>query len=165
MFKLADIAVNRKLALQLIIALAGALILLVISVTALKHNLMAEREARLNAVLSLASSRIQALSQSLPLEQAQQAAKDMLNDMRFDGDNYLFVIDESRRVIVHPIKRELVGQQMGNQGEENYWYKMVELGRDGKQGLVEYRWMTANRKSAQKISLVMGFKPWGWILG
>ena len=47
MFKLADIAVNRKLALQLIIALAGALILLVISVTALKHNLMAEREARL----------------------------------------------------------------------------------------------------------------------
>ncbi len=66
MFKLADIAVNRKLALQLIIALAGALILLVISVTALKHNLMVEREARLNAVLSLASSRIQALSQSLP---------------------------------------------------------------------------------------------------
>ncbi|MCS6152555.1 methyl-accepting chemotaxis protein [Shewanella baltica] len=165
MFKLADIAVDRKLALQLIIALAGALILLVISVTALKHNLMAEREARLNAVLSLASSRIQALSQSLPLEQAQQAAKDMLNDMRFDNDNYLFVIDESRRVIVHPIKRELVGQQMGNQGEENYWYKMVELGRDGKQGLVEYRWTTANGKSAQKMSLVMGFKPWGWILG
>ncbi|MCU8081906.1 hypothetical protein L5L98_01870 [Shewanella sp. SM23] len=97
MFKLADIPVNRKLALQLIIALAGALILLTISVTALKHNLMAEREARLNAVLSLASSRIQALSQSLPQDQAQQAAKDMLNDMRFDGDNYLFVIDESRR--------------------------------------------------------------------
>lgn len=46
MFKLADIPVNRKLALQLIIALAGALILLTISVTALKHNLMAEREAR-----------------------------------------------------------------------------------------------------------------------
>ncbi len=127
MFKLADIPVNRKLALQLIIALAGALILLTISVTALKHNLMAEREARLNAVLSLASTRIQALSQSLPLEQAQQAAKDMLNDMRFDGDNYLFVIDESRHVIVHPIKKELVGQQMGNRGEENYWFEMVEV--------------------------------------
>lgn len=85
--------------------------------------------------------------------------------MRFDGDNYLFVIDESRHVIVHPIKKELVGQQMGNRGEENYWFEMVELGRDGKQGLVEYRWTTANGKSAQKISLVMGFKPWGWILG
>ncbi|ABK48750.1 methyl-accepting chemotaxis sensory transducer [Shewanella sp. ANA-3] len=165
MFKLADIPVSRKLALQLITALIGALILLTLSVTTLKSNLMAEREARLNAVLSLALSRIQALQQNLPLEQAQQAAKEMLNNMRFDGDNYLFVIDETRHIIVHPVKPELVSQQMGNNGAEQYWFSMVELGRNGQQGVLQYPWVTGNGKKAQKMSLVMGFKPWGWILG
>lgn len=119
MLKLANISVNRKLALPLFAALTGTLILLFLSANALKNNLMTEREARLNAVLTLAMSRIQALAQSLPMEQAQQAAKEMLNDMRFDGDNYIFVIDESRRVVVHPIRKELVGQQMGDSGKEN----------------------------------------------
>jgi len=92
MLKLANISVNRKLALPLFAALTGTLILLFLSANALKNNLMTEREARLNAVLTLAMSRIQALAQSLPMEQAQQAAKEMLNDMRFDGDNYIFVM-------------------------------------------------------------------------
>ncbi|WP_133178141.1 methyl-accepting chemotaxis protein [Shewanella decolorationis] len=165
MFKLADISVSRKLILQVITALIGALILLTLSVTTLKHNLVTEREARLNAVLSLALSRIQSLEQTLPTEQAQQAAKDMLNNMRFDGDNYLFVIDESRHVVVHPIKQELVGQQMGNNGNEQYWFDMVKLGRDGQQGMLQYPWVTNSGKKAQKMSLVVGFKPWGWIIG
>ena len=165
MFTLANIPVNRKLALLSLIALTGTIILLALSISTLKQNLMAEREARLNAVLTLAISRIQALEKSLPQEQAQQAAKEMLNDMRFDGDNYLFVIDESRHVVVHPIKKELVGQQMGDQGKEHYWFNMVELGRDGQQGVLEYPWMTSSGESAQKLSLVMGFRPWGWVLG
>lgn len=165
MLKLANISVNRKLALPLFAALTGTLILLFLSANALKNNLMTEREARLNAVLTLAMSRIQALAQSLPMEQAQQAAKEMLNDMRFDGDNYIFVIDESRRVVVHPIRKELVGQQMGDSGKENYWFKMVDLGRNGQHGVLQYQWMTASGDAAQKMSLVIGFKPWGWILG
>ena len=165
MFTLANIPVNRKLALLSLIALTGAIILLALSIGTLKQNLMTEREARLNAVLTLAISRIQALEKSLPQEQAQQAAREMLNDMRFDGDNYLFVIDESRHVVVHPIKKELVGQQMGDQGKEHYWFNMVELGRDGQQGVLEYPWMTSSGESAQKLSLVIGFRPWGWILG
>lgn len=165
MLKLANISVNRKLALPLFAALTGTLILLFLSANALKNNLMTEREARLNAVLTLAMSRIQALAQSLPMEQAQQAAKEMLNDMRFDGDNYIFVIDESRRVVVHPIRKELVGQQMGDSDKENYWFKMVDLGRNGQHGVLQYQWMTASGDAAQKMSLVIGFKPWGWILG
>lgn len=63
MLKLANISVNRKLALPLFAALTGTLILLFLSANALKNNLMTEREARLNAVLTLVMSRIQALAQ------------------------------------------------------------------------------------------------------
>lgn len=47
MLKLANISVNRKLALPLFAALTGTLILLFLSANALKNNLMTEREARL----------------------------------------------------------------------------------------------------------------------
>ena len=47
----------------------------------------------------------------IPKTQAEATA--MLDSMRFDGDNYLFVLDETRHVVVHPVKPELVGQQMG----------------------------------------------------
>ncbi|ULH01702.1 methyl-accepting chemotaxis protein [Aeromonas caviae] len=165
MFKLGDIAVSRKLMLLLSLALVGFIALLLISASALHRNLMSEREARLQAVLDLAMSRIQALAATLPPEQAKAQAKAMLDSMRFDGDNYLFVLDEDRRVVVHPAKPELVGQQMGNNPAESHWQHMVDLGKGGHQGRLEYQWVSPSGEAAQKMSLVTGYQPWGWILG
>ena len=165
MFKLGDVAVSRKLMLLLSLALVGFIALLLISASALHRNLMSEREARLQAVLDLAMSRIQALAATLPPEQAKAQAKAMLDSMRFDGDNYLFVLDEDRRVVVHPAKPELVGQQMGNNPAESHWQHMVDLGKGGHQGRLEYQWVSPSGEAAQKMSLVTGYQPWGWILG
>ncbi|MFM5274597.1 methyl-accepting chemotaxis protein [Aeromonas caviae] len=165
MFKLGDIAVSRKLMLLLSLALVGFIALLLISASALHRNLMSEREARLQAVLDLAMSRIQVLAATLPPEQAKAQAKAMLDSMRFDGDNYLFVLDEDRRVVVHPAKPELVGQQMGNNPAESHWQHMVDLGKGGHQGRLEYQWVSPSGEAAQKMSLVTGYQPWGWILG
>ncbi|MFQ2429947.1 methyl-accepting chemotaxis protein [Aeromonas caviae] len=165
MFKLGDIPVSRKLMLLLSLALVGFIALLLISASALHRNLMSEREARLQAVLDLAMSRIQALAATLPPEQAKAQAKAMLDSMRFDGDNYLFVLDEDRRVVVHPAKPELVGQQMGNNPAESHWQHMVDLGKGGHQGRLEYQWVSPSGEAAQKMSLVTGYQPWGWILG
>jgi methyl-accepting chemotaxis protein len=167
MFKLGDIAVSRKLMLLLSLALVGFIALLLISASALNRNLMSEREARLQAVLDLAMSRIQALATTLPAAQAQAEAKAMLNSMRFDGDNYLFVIDETRHVVVHPTKPELVGQQMGESGATAgaHWQRMVDLGKGGQHGRLEYQWIAPTGEAAQKMSLVAGYQPWGWILG
>ncbi len=165
MFKLGDIAVSRKLMLLLSLALVGFIALLLISASALHRNMMSEREARLQAVLDLAMSRIQALAATLPPEQAKAQAKAMLDSMRFDGDNYLFVLDEDRRVVVHPAKPELVGQQMGNNPAESHWQHMVDLGKGGHSGRLEYKWISPSGEAAQKMSLVAGYQPWGWILG
>ncbi|MDK3163905.1 methyl-accepting chemotaxis protein [Aeromonas caviae] len=168
MFKLGDIAVSRKLMLLLSLALVGFIALLLISASALHRNLMSEREARLQAVLDLAMSRIQTLAATLPAPQAQAEAKAMLNSMRFDGDNYLFVLDENRRMVVHPVRPELVGQQMGESGTATagvHWQQMVDLGKGGHSGRLEYKWISPSGEAAQKMSLVAGYQPWGWILG
>ncbi|MGL4792653.1 MAG: methyl-accepting chemotaxis protein, partial [Aeromonas jandaei] len=168
MFKLGDITVSRKLILLLTVAFVGFVSLLLISANALQRNLMSEREARLNAVLGQAMSQIQFLASTLPAEQAQQEARKLLTNMRFDGNNYLFVIDESRKMLVHPIRPELVGQTMGEGSGATagqFWFQMVDIARGGKQGTLQYIWTGPSGETADKLSMVSGYQPWGWILG
>jgi methyl-accepting chemotaxis protein len=83
----------------------------------------------------------------------------MLDSMRFDGDNYLFVLDEDRRVVVHPAKPELVGQQMGNNPAESHWQHMVDLGKGGHTGQAGVSVGLPVRRGGQKMSLVTGYQP------
>lgn len=167
MLKLKNIKVSYKLAIILLFGIVGFISLLFISANALKNNLVAEREARLNAVISTTLSQIAYLEKTLPPQAAQDQAKALINAARFDGNNYLFVLDEARRVVVHPIRPSLVGQQMGNQNnsEESFWYTMVDLARGGQQGVLTYPWKTDAGKQTEKMAAVHGFAPWGWVLG
>ena len=167
MVRLADIAVSRKLWLMLCMAMVGFIALLAISASALHQNLLDERQAKLSAVIDLAMTRIQKLAATLPKEQAQKEAMAMINQMRYDSDNYLFVLDENRTLLVHPVKPELVGKQMGEQGANGgeHWFKMVDIARGGHAGSLEYRWESPSGESMLKLSRVAGFSEWGWILG
>lgn len=168
MLKLENIKVSYKLAAIVIVGIVGFLSLLFISANALKENLVAEREARLKAVIQSTLSQVAYLNQTLPKEQAQEQAKALINALRFDGNNYMFVIDESRYTVVHPIRQDLVGQQMGNPGKDTegqFWFTMIDLARNGQQGSLIYPWKNQQGNPADKLSFVNGFAPWGWILG
>ncbi|ENY72599.1 methyl-accepting chemotaxis protein [Aeromonas diversa] len=166
MLRLGNIAVSHKLWLMLALAMLGFLAMLTLSANSLHKNLLAERQAKLTAVLELAHSRIAQLAATLPKADAQREAKAMIDSMRFDGDNYLFVIDEQRHLLAHPLKPELVGQQMGSgatQGE--HWERMIELAKGGRSGTLEYLWSSPTGESLPKMSRVTGFPEWGWVLG
>ncbi len=75
MLKLENIKVSYKLAAIVIVGIVGFLSLLFISANALKENLVAEREARLKAVIQSTLSQVAYLNQTLPKEQAQEQAK------------------------------------------------------------------------------------------
>lgn len=164
MFKLKNIKVSHKLAIIIAVGIIGFISLLLIAASALQSNLRTEREARLNAVLNSTLSQVSFLEKTLPKEQAQAEAKKLINALRFDGDNYVFVINESREAVVHPSHPELVGQQLGSDSER-FWFDMVNLAKNGQQGILTYDWQNDKGQPAEKLSSVHGFAPWGWILG
>ncbi|WGY47094.1 methyl-accepting chemotaxis protein [Vibrio sp. ABG19] len=164
MFKLKNIKVSHKLAIIIAVGIIGFISLLLIASNALQNNLRTEREARLNAVLKSTLSQVSFLEKTLPKDQAQAEAKKLINALRFDGDNYVFVINESREAVVHPLHPELVGQQMGSDSER-FWFDMVNLASNGQQGILTYDWQNDKGQPAEKLSSVQGFAPWGWILG
>lgn len=164
MLKLRNIKVSYKLTIIIAVGILGFLSLLAISANALKQNLIFEREARLNAVIRSVFSQVAYLNQTLPRQEAQQQAKALIKHTRFDGENYLFVIDEYRYTIVHPIRDDLVGKQMGNGSDGQFWFTMVDKGSSGRNGSLIYPWQNNAGQPADKLGgtrfCAMGMDYW-----
>jgi len=80
-------------------------------------------------------------SGQLSLENAQQRAKNYLNLIRYDGDNYYFVIDTDVQMVFHPISKELNGTSVKNNQDPNGVYlfrEMVQLAESDGEGYVDY---------------------------
>ncbi len=166
MLKLKDMKVSNKLTLIVIVATLGFIALLLLSENSLKRNLMAEKKARLSAVVDSTLSQIAHLNAIMPKEQAQAKAKELIESINFDGDNYVFAIDSQRTMLAHPTRKDLIGQQMGDpnpNSHEHFWYSFVDVGVNG--GTVIYPWENSHGESADKMAYLNAFKPWGWIIG
>ena len=168
MLKLKNIKVKHKLSLLIGIAILGFISMLLISANTLKHNLLNEREAQLNAVVNATLSQINTLNQQLSPEQAKQRAIEVIKSIRFDNNNYIYVMDSSRHILVHPTQPELEGKQMGNAGrnsDQAFWYQMVDAGKQPQGGLVIYPWHDEQGQPADKIAYLNNINSWDWIVG
>ncbi|WP_273146884.1 methyl-accepting chemotaxis protein [Oceanicaulis alexandrii] len=102
-------------------------------------------------------------------EAAQAAAMRALSDMRFEGDNYFFVIDFDHQMIMHAVRPQLNGQSVYNTQDPNGLFlfrEMTQVARAEGQGFVDYGWPRAGSDIPEpKRSYVMLFEPWGLITG
>lgn len=105
-------------------------------------------------------------------EEAQATAVARIRNLRYgdDGKDYFWVTDEHPRMIVHPYRPELDGQDLSDYSDRAGKRMFVEFARlvkaDG-DGYAEYlwQWKDDERRVVPKLSYVKGFEPWGWIIG
>jgi len=107
---------------------------------------------------------------TLPREEAQAAAKEALRQLRYDGENYLWVNDTEQRMVVHPAKPELEGKDMkGSKDAQGklYFQAFVDATRSAEgAGFVDYMWTKPDHDDAvPKVSYVKLESRWGWIVG
>lgn len=108
-------------------------------------------------------------SGALPREQAQAIAKTAVAGMRYDKQEYFWINDMQPRVIMHPINTKLDGQDVSNfkdpTGFALFQGFVRQVRQEGK-GFVPYMWpKPGSDEPVEKISYVMGFEPWGWVIG
>ncbi len=103
------------------------------------------------------------------LEQAQHEALEELGKMRYGHNEYFWVNDMTPRMLLHPFKPELNGQDMSaikDPDGKALFVEMVNVVKRDGQGMVGYMWPKPGAEKPQpKISYVYGFKPWGWVIG
>ncbi|HMD50517.1 MAG TPA: methyl-accepting chemotaxis protein [Bryobacteraceae bacterium] len=111
----------------------------------------------------------QAGSGSMPLAEAQRAAKEIIRQMRFDNGNYTWINDLDAKMILHPAIPDYEGKDMSGFRDPDGIALFVEAARLAQaagEGAIHYKWPRPGRtEPSPKISYVKLFPRWGWVVG
>ncbi|MDX9720218.1 MAG: DUF294 nucleotidyltransferase-like domain-containing protein, partial [Myxococcota bacterium] len=130
------------------------------------------RELTHSAVSVLKEYEAERAAGHMSLEEAQAAAVARLRDLRYgpEGKDYFWITDMQPRMIMHPFREELNGQDLSDFVDPEGNRVFVEFVRRVEQsgsGYVNYVWQWKDdpARLATKESFVMSFEPWGWVVG
>jgi PAS domain-containing protein len=108
----------------------------------------------------------------LTLQEAQTEAATIIGSMRYGVENkdYLWITDLEPVMIKHPYRTELNGNDLSDFTDargKRMFVEFVEKSRSSGEAYVDYmwQWMDDSTRIVPKISFVMEYKPWGWLIG
>ncbi len=106
---------------------------------------------------------------TLTREQAQQRAKEVIRDLRYQGSEYFWINDTHPRMVLHPYKPELEGQDMTGVRDPTgkaLFLEFIAVSKQAGSGFVEYRWPKPGApEPLPKLSFIKVFPAWQWIIG
>lgn len=106
---------------------------------------------------------------SLTVEEAQRLAMDNVAQLRFDKDNYIWINDYNRIVLLHPGNSKLIGTDMSNVQDKKgkyFFREIVSTGKLNGGGYVNYFWdKPGHSDPVEKVSFVNNAGRWQWIIG
>lgn len=159
---------------KLLALIATAVILMLFNTAFLANESyqsdIADRKLSMQEQVKAAISLVQYYSDKYPRDQltAQQEAKSALAAMRFEGDNYFWVIATDNTLVMHPLRQQQEGQSMQavtDSSGKQHWLEMTTIGRRAGSGFLDYAWIAPSGEVSEKISYVENFSKWGWVVG
>jgi methyl-accepting chemotaxis protein len=108
-------------------------------------------------------------AEGLTEAQAKAAAAAEIGAIRYSGQEYVWINDMTPRMVMHPIRPDLNGQELTGNKDPNgkaLFVEFVQEVRRAGEGYVDYLWAKPGlTEPVPKRSFVLGFEPWGWVLG
>lgn len=106
---------------------------------------------------------------AMPDEEARQRAAAAMQALRYSGNEYIWINDMHPRMVMHPVRPELNGQDLSANKDPNglpLFMEFVRIVKTQGAGFVPYMWPKAGSDiPVEKTSYVKGFEPWGWVIG
>ncbi|HEV7344940.1 MAG TPA: cache domain-containing protein [Devosia sp.] len=131
-----------------------------------QHELTSITQA---AMALVAAQQAQAASGAVSEDEAKAKALQALSEIRYRGSEYMFVLDLSGQMLMHPIKPELNNTNqlaMEDPNGKRLFVEMVEIAKAKGSGFVDYQWPKAGQDNpVDKLSYVERYSPWGWVIG
>jgi methyl-accepting chemotaxis protein len=140
---------------------------------AFRDELTALKMEYLKSQVQTAMSLLEAVAKdaSLGPEAKQKQVFNLVKALRFGPENkdYFWINDLHPRMVMHPYKPEMDGQDLSDNKDPNGKKLFVEFARVGKEsgeGFVDYLWPKYGADKPQpKLSFVKLYKEWGWVVG
>ncbi|MTI09140.1 cache domain-containing protein [Curvivirga aplysinae] len=165
----------QKLAIILLIPTLGLIVLSGFSILNLHSALFNQSTTVLNHVIDSSHSIIsyeyeRFKTGEISEEEAKREAQETLRQLRYDGNQYVWIHDLDHVMIMHPFAAKLEGQNVKDLKDPEGIALFAEMNktvsnREGA-GFVEYMWpKPGEAEPVKKISYVRKFEPWGWVVG
>ena len=108
----------------------------------------------------------------LTREQAQAQAISRIESLRYgpDSKDYFWIQDLQPRMIMHPYRSDLNGQELAYLKDPRgvaIFVQFADLVRREGEGYINYIWQWKDdpERLEPKESYIKGFEPWGWVIG
>jgi methyl-accepting chemotaxis protein len=140
----------------------------------LADSLKQQRQSELSHLAQLAKDIAReeydaALRDHSPDELARKTAAARIGKLRYGNDDYFWINDLAARMIMHPVKPEMEGQNYADLKDstgKRFFAEFLDLVKSKGSGYVYYQWPKPGSDAPQpKLSYVTGFEPWGWVIG
>ena len=160
------------IAITLFLAVIWGIILPSFEQTLLERKYELIRELTNSAWSILASYERDEQNGLLTRTQAQALAITRIEALRYgpDGKDYFWIQDMQPRMIMHPYRGDLNGQELFSFTDPRgvpIFVEFAELVRREGEGYIDYVWQWKDdpQRLEPKESYVKGFTPWGWVIG
>ncbi len=156
------------------LSFCGLIGLAVMQAQNMARSLTEQRENELShltqAAVSIAKEEYDTIARDkVAPELAQKRAAERIGKLRYGNGDYFWINDLTPRMIMHPVKPEMNGQNLGDNKDPTgklLFVEMVDIVKQKGGGVVEYQWPKPGKETPQpKLSYVAGFAPWGWVIG
>ncbi|WP_211207920.1 cache domain-containing protein, partial [Teichococcus cervicalis] len=159
------------------LALVALLALGALSAMAARQQARALEEGRIAMLRAVVESVLSIAAREAAEEQAgrasraeaQASALRAIRALRYGGEEYVFITDLQARMVLHPIRPALEGQDVGPMRDPTgfpLFRAFVEVVQRAGSGMVPYLWpRPGSEQPVEKLSFVQGFAPWGWVVG
>ncbi len=175
LFKFMDYKISTKIiGISVFTMIASFLGGLLYIMPLMQSKLMDEKRTATKSIIEVAYSIVadydaRAQKGELTVEEARQGAIADIKSLRYQDNNYVWINDMQPKMIMHPMKPEMNGQDIGEFKDPNgkrLFIEMVDVCKEKGEGFVDYQWPKPGAaKPVPKISFVKLYKPWGWIMG
>ena len=100
---------------------------------------------------------------------AQKRAMARIGALRYGNSDYFWINDMHPKMVMHPIKPEMNGNDLSTYKDPNgnlLFVDFVNTVKKSGSGFVPYEWPKPGFDKPQpKLSYVVGFAPWNWVVG
>jgi len=139
-----------------------------------KSQMLEDREAKVRNLVESTHGILTFYEKSahdgqMSVDDAKKFAAAAIRTLRYDKVEYFWINDLQDTMVMHPIKPELEGKKLDQIKDKNGKFLFQEFNKMVKangSGFVDYLWpKPGSEEGVPKISFVMGFEPWGWVIG
>jgi len=170
---LGELRVSTRMQLLVSLALVGLLVLCFSALLQLKDSMFEDRKQKTKNLVEVGMGILNhhqklAASGQLSEEDAKKAARESLRSLRYEHDDYYFIVDTQHKYVLFPTKPEFEGQDKNDLKDANGKFLIRELVAAGVRGgdFVDYWFPRAGQQVAEpKLSYAALFAPWNWVIG